>query len=81
MPEANQQENMSIEELRRQAGYAVMNWGRILAERLSIDDAWRLLMAGTFSVMQAELTPAEIAAVLRHMADMVEDGYFSEMLN
>jgi hypothetical protein len=65
---------LTPDELRRAAGFAVQGWGAILAKQLSVDDAWRLLLAGVLSVMQAEHTAAEIAATLRQLAELIENG-------
>jgi hypothetical protein len=65
---------LTPDELRRAAGYAVQHWGVLLADRLSVDDSWRLLLAGVISVMQAEHTAAEIAATLRQLAELIENG-------
>ena len=65
---------MNADELRRAAGHAVQQWGVLLANRLSVDDSWRLLLAGALSVMQAELTQAEIANTLRQAADRIDSG-------
>jgi hypothetical protein len=62
------------EELRRAAGYAIQGWGAVLANRLSVSDSWRLLLAGALSVMQAELTQAEISTALRQAADRIDSG-------
>jgi hypothetical protein len=37
-------------ELRRKAGRSIQAWAKLLAERLSADDAWRLLLAGALNV-------------------------------
>jgi hypothetical protein len=65
---------LTPDELRRAAGFAVQGWGAILADRLSVDDSWRLLLAGVLSVMQAEHTAVEIAATLRQLAELIENG-------
>ena len=62
------------DELRQAAGYAVQGWGAVLANRLSVSDSWRLLLAGALSVMQAELTEAEISTTLRQAADRIDSG-------
>jgi hypothetical protein len=67
-------DEMGPEELRRAAGHAVQQWGVLLAARLSVDDSWRLLLAGAISVMQAELTSQQIADTLRQAADRVDSG-------
>jgi hypothetical protein len=67
-------EELTPDELRRAAGYAVQGWGAVLARRLSVSDSWRLLLAGALSVMQAELTTAEISTTLRQAADRIDSG-------
>ena len=67
-------DEMAPDELRRAAGYAVQHWGVLLADRLSVSDSWRLLLAGALSVMQAELTTAEISTTLRQAADRIDSG-------
>ena len=67
-------DEMAPDELRRAAGYAVQGWGVLLADRLSVSDSWRLLLAGALSVMQAELTTAEISTTLRQAADRIDSG-------
>jgi hypothetical protein len=69
---------LTPDELRRAAGYAVQGWGAVLANRLSVDDSWRLLLAGALSVMQAELTPPQIADTLRQAADRIEAGHLDQ---
>jgi len=74
MSDQKSYEQMNADELRRAAGYAVQGWGVLLADRLSVDDSWRLLLAGALSVMQAELTQAEISTTLRQAADRIDSG-------
>jgi len=62
------------DELRQAAGYAIQGWGAVLANRLSVSDSWRLLLAGALSVMQAELTAQQISDTLRQAADRVDSG-------
>ena len=69
---------LTPDELRRAAGYAVQRWGVLLADRLSVDDSWRLLLAGAVSVMQAEHTPDVIADLFRQMAKDIEDGALNQ---
>jgi hypothetical protein len=68
------------DELRRAAGYAVQGWGAVLADRLSVDDSWRLLLAGAVSVMQAEHAPDVIANLFRQMADKIEAGHLDQSI-
>jgi hypothetical protein len=70
----NEFENMGPDEIQRKAGQEVQQWAVALAKQLSVDDAWRLLLAGVISVMQAEHTAAEIAATLRQLAELIENG-------
>lgn len=63
---------LNDDEFRLQAGRSVQDWARVLATRLSVDDSWRLLLAGTITVMQAEHGPQEVAALLRHAAELIE---------
>jgi hypothetical protein len=41
---------------------------------MSVDDAWRLLLAGAITVAQAAYPPNEIAEMLRRLADGVDAG-------
>jgi hypothetical protein len=72
---------LTPDELRRAAGFAVQGWGAILADRLSVDDSWRLLLAGAVSVMQAEHTPDVIASLFRQMAEKIEAGHLDQPSN
>ena len=65
---------LPVDELRKAAGHAIQGWGAVLANRLSVSDSWRLLLAGALSVMQAELTQAEISTTLREAADRIDSG-------
>jgi hypothetical protein len=60
------------DELRYLAGVSVQKWAHGLARRLSVDDAWRLLLGGAIAVMQAEHSREEMAALLRQAAELVE---------
>ena len=62
----------SEDELRYLAGQSVQRWAHELARRLSVDESWRLLLGGAIAVMQAEHGPQEVAALLRHAADLIE---------
>ncbi len=62
------------DDLRVIAGRSIQQWAMELSRRLSVDDCWRLMMAGTITVLQAEHGPAEIAEVLRELANLIEQG-------
>lgn len=68
-------------DLRLQAGRSVQAWTRLLAERLSVDDAWRLLLVGALSVMLPALGDEATAETLRELADDLENGRKPEALN
>jgi len=80
MSDQKSYEQMNADELRRAAGYAVQGWGVLLADRLSVDDSWRLLLAGAISVMGAELTSQQIADTLRQAADRIEAGHLDQTI-
>jgi len=48
--------------------------GLILADKLGVDESWRLLLAASIQVAQAEFTPDEIAEMLRQLADSISAG-------
>ena len=59
---------------RQQAAKAVTDWGLLLAQKLGTDESWRLLLAATLQVAQAEYPPNEIAEMLRQLADGIDGG-------
>ena len=65
----------SPEELRHHAGISIQNWAHELSRRLSVDDAWRLLLGGAIAAMQAEHSREEIAGLLRQAAELVEQDH------
>ena len=65
---------LTLEEVRSKAVKSVQQWGLILADRLCVDESWRLLLAASIQVAQAEFTPDEIAEMLRQLADSIDAG-------
>ena len=68
-------------ELRQMAGKSVRDWARLLARLLSPDDAWRLLLAGCLFVLLPLVGDAGAATVFRELADDLEHGRDSDVLN
>jgi hypothetical protein len=69
---------MNEPDLRRACAKSAMKWAEELSRRLSFDDSWRILFAATISVMQAELTPPQIADTLRLAAEKIEAGHLDQ---
>lgn len=65
-------DDLSEDELRRMAGRAVQDWTKLLAKRLSPDDAWRLLLAGGLAVLLPAVGNTGAADILRELADEVD---------
>jgi hypothetical protein len=68
-------------ELRIRAGRSVQQWARLLAERLTPDDSWRLMLAGCLAVMLPLLGDKATADTLRELADDIESGREPRTLN
>ena len=62
------------EQLRRKAVNSIQRMGARLAKELGADESWRLLLAATIQVAQAEYQPNEIAEMLRQLADSIDAG-------
>jgi hypothetical protein len=67
-------DDMSETEFRAHAGISVQKWARLLATRLSPDDAWRLMLAGCLAVLLPLAGDKATAATLRELADDIESG-------
>ena len=65
---------LTRDELRPRAARAVQDWGLLLAQKLSVDDSWRLLLDASVTVAQAEYTPDEIAEMFRRLAADIDAG-------
>ncbi|WP_405220178.1 hypothetical protein [Lentisalinibacter sediminis] len=65
--------NMSEAELRARATESVKTIARTLAETLSPDDSWRLLMGASVWVLLGMAGTEGTAATLREMADKLEE--------
>jgi hypothetical protein len=68
--------NMDPGELRLKAGRSIQQWSVMLAQILSPDDAWRLLLGGALAAAGQGYTADEIAEMLRQAADGLETGQF-----
>lgn len=65
---------LSPDQLREACVTAIRKWGVVLTNHVGVDEAWRLMLTGTLTVMQADRTPQEIAALFRLMADDIDAG-------
>lgn len=65
---------MDEADLRQKAGRSVQDWARLLAQLLSPDDAWRLLLAGCLAVLLPLVGDKGTADVFRELADDIEQG-------
>lgn len=74
-------ENMGEAELRLKAGRSIQDWAMMLAQLLSPDDAWRLLLAGCLAVMLPLLGDEDSAATLRELASDIEHGREPRIVN
>jgi len=72
---------MDKTELRRAAHQSTRRVARVIAERISADDAWRLLLAASLEVALIELGDGGTADALRDIADAVESGVGVPRLN
>lgn len=68
-------------ELRRAAGESIKKVAATLAEHISPDDAWRLMLAGSLMVLLPLVGNEETVATLRELADDIERGKDAPKVN
>ena len=69
-------EGTDAAELRRLAGHSIQQWAVTLAQILSPEDCWRLLLAAAVAAAGTGYTAEEVADMLRQAADGLETGQF-----
>ena len=74
-------EAMSETQLRAAAGESIQTIARVFAEQIGTDDSWRLLLAGSLSVMLPELGEMGTVETLRELAANIESGDGTPLLN